>query len=122
MFHPELFLNSPAGHVPHPSFPKFFLLPLSLSRIFTCFSPRLLWQAVEGLLEGDEIRTDLAGIEEEIHLRGTDNVVCVVTTTSCFAPRAADSVEQVAKLCQRLGVGHIINNAYGVQVGRQADS
>lgn len=43
-------------------------------------------------------------------------VACVVTTTSCFAPRAADDVVAVAKLCQAAGVAHIINNAYGVQV------
>ena len=29
-----------------------------------------------------------------------DSVACVVTTTSCFAPRAPDNVVAVAKLCQ----------------------
>ena len=45
-------------------------------------------------------------------------VVCVLTTTSCFAPRGADDVVGVAKLCTALGVGHVVNNAYGVQSSR----
>ena len=42
-------------------------------------------------------------------------MACVVTTTSCFAPRAPDDVVAVAKLCQAAGVPHVINNAYGIQ-------
>lgn len=45
-----------------------------------------------------------------------DAALCVLTTTSCFAPRASDDVEAVARLCKHAGVPHIINNAYGVQV------
>jgi hypothetical protein len=46
---------------------------------------------------------------------GADAVVCVLTTTSCFAPRAPDDVVGVARLCARLGVPHLVNNAYGLQ-------
>ena len=46
-------------------------------------------------------------------LGGADGVACIVTTTSCFAPRCPDDVVAVAKLCQAAGVPHIINNAYG---------
>lgn len=66
-------------------------------------------------LQGDQLQTPLDGIEERVLQLGPENVLCVVTTTSCFAPRASDDVVGVAKLCDRLGVGHIINNAYGVQ-------
>lgn len=45
---------------------------------------------VENVLEGDELRTDIDAIEREVKERGVDNVLCVFTTTSCFAPRAAD--------------------------------
>ena len=41
--------------------------------------------------------------------------MAVVTSTSCFAPRACDDVEAVARLCRDKDVGHVINNAYGVQ-------
>lgn len=47
---------------------------------------------------------------------GKANIVAVLSTTSCFAPRAGDDVVQIAKLCQELEIGHVINNAYGVQV------
>ncbi|GAQ82108.1 O-phospho-L-seryl-tRNASec:L-selenocysteinyl-tRNA synthase [Klebsormidium nitens] len=66
-------------------------------------------------LEGDQLRTDVAAIQAKSAELGSDQIVCVLTTTSCFATRAPDRVEEVAKLCQKLGVGHIINNAYGVQ-------
>jgi hypothetical protein len=46
---------------------------------------------------------------------GAEAVVCVLTTTSCFAPRGLDDVVGVARLCARLGVPHLVNNAYGLQ-------
>ena len=66
-------------------------------------------------LEGDQLVTDVAAVEAAILGGGAENVCCVVTSTSCFAPRACDAVVDVAKLCSKLDVGHIINNAYGVQ-------
>ena len=54
-------------------------------------------------------------MEAQLERLGADSVVSIVTTTSCFAPRVADDVISVAKMAERAGVGHIINNAYGVQ-------
>lgn len=45
---------------------------------------------VENALEGDELRTDLSGVERAVEQCGASRVLCVLTTTSCFAPRAAD--------------------------------
>ena len=45
---------------------------------------------VENRLEGDELRADCADITEAIERVGAENVLCVITTTSCFAPRGAD--------------------------------
>ena len=70
---------------------------------------------LENVLDGDELHTDMAAMRQQVDRLGPDNVVCIVTTTSCFAPRATDSVVEVAKLCKSSGFGHIINNAYGVQ-------
>ncbi len=42
---------------------------------------------------GGRIRSSLADvvrIEEEIHRLGSEQVLCVLTTTSCFAPRLPD--------------------------------
>ncbi|XP_068709324.1 O-phosphoseryl-tRNA(Sec) selenium transferase-like isoform X2 [Montipora foliosa] len=70
---------------------------------------------IENILEGDELRTDLAAVEKQIKDLGPENVVCVLTTTSCFAPRTPDRLEEVAKLCKEQVVPHVVNNAYGVQ-------
>eukprot|EP01029_Cantina_marsupialis_P029563 TRINITY_DN781847_c0_g1_i1.p1 TRINITY_DN781847_c0_g1~~TRINITY_DN781847_c0_g1_i1.p1 ORF type:complete len:485 (-),score=113.30 TRINITY_DN781847_c0_g1_i1:154-1608(-) len=70
---------------------------------------------VNGKIVGDSVETDLETIENEIIRVGAENVLCVLTTTSCFAPRIPDNVEEVAKICSKTGVGHVINNAYGVQ-------
>lgn len=64
---------------------------------------------------GDQLCTDVEGLDAKVAELGADRVLGIVTTTSCFAPRAADDVVAVARLCARHGIGHIINNAYGVQ-------
>jgi O-phospho-L-seryl-tRNASec:L-selenocysteinyl-tRNA synthase len=68
------------------------------------------------VLEGDQVRTDVEAVRAAIAgAGGADAVVCVLTTSSCFAPRGADRLLEVAKLCAELGCGHVVNNAYGVQ-------
>ncbi|KAK2150264.1 hypothetical protein LSH36_415g02035 [Paralvinella palmiformis] len=70
---------------------------------------------IENKLEGDELRTDLAATEQKIDELGADNIVCIYTTTSCFAPRVPDRLEEVAKICATHNIPHLVNNAYGVQ-------
>ena len=53
-------------------------------------TPGLEPVVIENLLEGDELRTDVAGIERSIAELGHENIACVLTTTSCFAPRGVD--------------------------------
>jgi hypothetical protein len=64
---------------------------------------------------GDQLATDAAALRALVSELGSETIACVVTTTSCFAPRAADDVVAVAKLCAAEGLPHMINNAYGVQ-------
>jgi O-phospho-L-seryl-tRNASec:L-selenocysteinyl-tRNA synthase len=45
---------------------------------------------IENRLEGDELRTDVEAIESKVTELGAENIVCIITTTSCFAPRAPD--------------------------------
>lgn len=73
---------------------------------------------IETVTSGDELRTDLNAIEHQIVTLGPESISCILTTTSCFAPRASDSVEQVAILCSRYNIPHVINNAYGLQSSR----
>jgi len=70
---------------------------------------------IENLLEGDELRTDVAAIEAKIAELGAENIVCVASTTSCFAPRCPERLVEVAQLCKAAGIMHLVNNAYGVQ-------
>ncbi|XP_062501022.1 O-phosphoseryl-tRNA(Sec) selenium transferase-like isoform X2 [Corticium candelabrum] len=70
---------------------------------------------VENVLEGDELRTDVAAVEEKIQELGSESILCLHSTTSCFAPRAADRLVELAALCKKYDIPHIVNNAYGVQ-------
>lgn len=69
---------------------------------------------VENIVEQDELFTDVHEVERLLQLHGSD-VLCVLCTTSCFAPRQPDSVDKVAALCKKFSTGHLINNAYGLQ-------
>eukprot|EP00771_Trimastix_marina_P002307 gnl/Trimastix_PCT/3430.p1 GENE.gnl/Trimastix_PCT/3430~~gnl/Trimastix_PCT/3430.p1 ORF type:complete len:492 (+),score=91.86 gnl/Trimastix_PCT/3430:157-1632(+) len=73
---------------------------------------------VPNVIEGDEVRTDMQALRHALEENGADRVLCVLTTTSCFAPRTPDRVVQVAELCKNAGVPHIVNNAYGIQADR----
>eukprot|EP00921_Rhytidocystis_pertsovi_P009315 GHVQ01014996.1.p1 GENE.GHVQ01014996.1~~GHVQ01014996.1.p1 ORF type:complete len:313 (-),score=32.31 GHVQ01014996.1:2815-3753(-) len=85
----------------------------------SCFkailSAGLCPSVVELQLDGDTLRTDVEAIRERIHVLGHENILCVVTTTSTFAPRVPDDVEAVAKLCKEENIHHVVNNAYGLQ-------
>ncbi|KAM9827825.1 O-phosphoseryl-tRNA(Sec) selenium transferase [Neosynchiropus ocellatus] len=70
---------------------------------------------VENVLVGDELRTDLDGVEKKILVLGPENILCVHSTTSCFAPRTPDRIEELAEMCAKYGLPHIVNNAYGLQ-------
>lgn len=64
--------------------------------------------------EGDEVVTNLEAMAAALR-ENQGSVLVVITTTSCFAPRVPDKVDEVSKLCQHYDVHHIINNAYGLQ-------
>ena len=44
-----------------------------------------------------------------------------MATTSTFAPRAYDSISEIAEICKEKDVFHVINNAYGLQCSRCAN-
>eukprot|EP00166_Cyanidium_caldarium_P004115 ctg_42.g9 len=52
---------------------------------------------------------------DENGTRDTRGVLCVISTTSCFAPRAPDDVVRIAQWCRAHDVPHVVNNAYGLQ-------
>ncbi|XP_030635984.1 O-phosphoseryl-tRNA(Sec) selenium transferase [Chanos chanos] len=70
---------------------------------------------IENVLEGDELRTDLEAVEKKIEELGAENILCVHSTTSCFAPRVPDRLEELSVICAKHNIPHVVNNAYGVQ-------
>ncbi|CRK99149.1 CLUMA_CG012475, isoform A [Clunio marinus] len=63
----------------------------------------------------DELQTNLTEFENQIKILGEDKIVCIVSTTSCFAPRGCDDIEGLAVLAKKHNIPHVINNAYGLQ-------
>ncbi|XP_064554201.1 O-phosphoseryl-tRNA(Sec) selenium transferase [Drosophila montana] len=59
--------------------------------------------------------TDCSQFEQRIQELGADNILCLYSTTSCFAPRNCDSIVELAKLAKSAAVPHLVNNAYGLQ-------
>ncbi len=62
----------------------------------------------------DSVVTDLKRLEEYMD-KYSDRLLAVISTTSCFAPRVPDKIDEIGKLCQKRNVFHVINNAYGLQ-------
>jgi O-phospho-L-seryl-tRNASec:L-selenocysteinyl-tRNA synthase len=46
---------------------------------------------------------------------GVNAIVCVLSTTSCFAPRVPDDTLAIARVCLANSVPLVVNNAYGLQ-------
>lgn len=69
---------------------------------------------VENVVTDNGMVTDIEGLRALLESRA-EEILCVLSTTSCFAPRQPDLVDEIAKLCKQYGVGHVINNAYGLQ-------
>lgn len=60
--------------------------PVSASGSHFCCS----WHTAQG----DAVVTDVEAVREAVDSCGAENVLCVVTTTSCFAPRLPDKVRE----------------------------
>ncbi|MEN2498490.1 MAG: hypothetical protein MHMPM18_002779 [Marteilia pararefringens] len=70
---------------------------------------------IENILDGDELKTDIRQLNTKIEELGPDNIVCVLSTTSCFAPRGVDDLPAISQICRQTNLPHIVNNAYGLQ-------
>ena len=67
------------------------------------------------MVVGDELQTDTEGIRQLMELdKDKGEILCVLATTSCFAPRVYDNVPEISKLCKQFNIYHVINNAYGL--------
>lgn len=70
---------------------------------------------MDTLVQRDLLSTDLNGFKDRIEDLGAENIVCIFSTTSCFAPRGYDDVINLAKLAREYDIPHVVNNAYGLQ-------
>jgi O-phosphoseryl-tRNA(Sec) selenium transferase len=66
-------------------------------------------------VDGDMVVTDMEAMRHNLEKKYKDRVLAVISTTSCFAPRVPDDIDEIGKLCQMENVAHVINNAYGLQ-------
>ncbi|XP_039494339.1 O-phosphoseryl-tRNA(Sec) selenium transferase isoform X1 [Drosophila santomea] len=67
------------------------------------------------LIQGESLDTNVDLFREKIMSLGVESILCLYTTTSCFAPRNSDDIAEVSKLSKQWQIPHIVNNAYGLQ-------
>ncbi|TXT54787.1 MAG: O-phosphoseryl-tRNA(Sec) selenium transferase [Candidatus Thorarchaeota archaeon] len=67
---------------------------------------------VDTMIVDDAVRVDMGDLEKKINR--SENI-CVLGTSTFFAPRETDPVKEIAKICLDFDVPFIINNAYGIQ-------
>ena len=68
-------------------------------------------RVIEGNIHGDAVRIPVDGVAEAIN----KHCAVILSTTTFFPPREADSIVEIARIASEENVFHIINNAYGVQ-------
>ncbi|CAF1632588.1 unnamed protein product, partial [Adineta ricciae] len=61
------------------------------------------------------LQTNISEFEKQIQQLNPEEICCIVSTTSCFAPRAIDNIQHLSQLCLTHSIPHVINNAYGLQ-------
>jgi O-phospho-L-seryl-tRNASec:L-selenocysteinyl-tRNA synthase len=66
-------------------------------------------------VDNNYLQTNVSEFEKQIQQLNPDEICCIISTTSCFAPRAIDNVQSLGNLCQKYSIPHVINNAYGLQ-------
>lgn len=66
---------------------------------------------------GEGLVTDVLKFQNvlEEYKDRTEEILCIMSTSSCFAPRNCDNLEVLAILAKKYNVPHVINNAYGLQ-------
>jgi len=67
---------------------------------------------IEPSLQDFELVSNLEAIENKIRELGDENVLCIHSTISCFAPRRPDKIADIGKIAFRRDIPHIVNGAY----------
>lgn len=66
----------------------------------------------------DGLSTNMSAFKQKIEELGSDNIVAIFSTTSCFAPRQCDNISALSMLAKENNIPHVVNNAYGMQSKR----
>ncbi|CAL5970905.1 O-phosphoseryl-tRNA(Sec)_selenium transferase [Hexamita inflata] len=69
-------------------------------------------EVVDCIVQDDSMVSDYEKLQQLMESRQFD---CVISTTSCFAPRQPDDIKIIGKLAKLNNMKHIVNNAYGIQ-------
>ncbi len=64
------------------------------------------------------LSTNVEAFQQKVDELGSDNIVAIFSTTSCFAPRQMDDIFALSMLAKAKNIPHIVNNAYGMQSKR----
>ena len=70
---------------------------------------------IEPKQEGDELATDLQALRQVLETTPKEEILCIIPTTSVFAPRLPDDIVGVSKIAKEYEIPVIVNNAYGLQ-------
>uniref|UniRef100_A0A914QDJ1 O-phosphoseryl-tRNA(Sec) selenium transferase n=1 Tax=Panagrolaimus davidi TaxID=227884 RepID=A0A914QDJ1_9BILA len=62
-----------------------------------------------------ELKITESNLEEAISSIKISEILCILSTTSCFAPRVPDSLIVNGTFARNNGFFHLVNNAYGLQ-------
>ena len=66
------------------------------------------------ITQNDIVTTDINELQNIVK-KENNNIVAIISTTSCFAPRIPDKVDVIGKICMTSNIPHVINHAYGLQ-------
>jgi O-phospho-L-seryl-tRNASec:L-selenocysteinyl-tRNA synthase len=85
----------------------------------SCFksilSSNLIPIIVDPLIINGEMITNIDEIRRICSEEKKDEILAILSTTSCFAPRQPDAADKIAEICKEFNICHVINNAYGLQ-------
>lgn len=72
---------------------------------------------------GDNLVTNTEEIEKLFSNQEIDlnEILCIYTTTSCFAPRNYDDIISISEISKKYGIFHVVNNAYGIYCTKITD-
>ena len=59
---------------------------------------------IELVRAGDELQTDLTAMRDAVTTLAPENVLAILSTTSCFAPRAPDDLVSVGQMCRQFDI------------------